>query len=510
MKRLTGLDASFLHLETANCPMHVGGIAVYDPTDVPGGWTVDTLKEVISARLHLVPPFRQRLVEVPFGLHHPLWIEDPDFHIDHHIHHVAVPAPGTRRELAALAAHLVSVPLDRRRPLWEMWVIEGLEHGHVAVLSKIHHAAIDGASGAEITVSLLDLTPEVAVYEPESEWVPDPVPSDAELLTYAVSSLARQPVAVAKAVRHSVEAGIGVRRHNRRHHPETPPAPFAAPRTTFNRALTRDRALSATSLPLEEIKAVKRAAGTTVNDVVLALCAGSLRRWLDDRGETTDAPLVAMVPISVRTEDGKGAMGNQVSSALASLATTIDDPLERLEHISAGMRAVKEQHQLIGASTLQDWAEFAAPAVAASAARLYSRFRVAGAHRPLFNLTISNVPGPPFPLYLGGARMVANFPIGPIYDGAGLNITVMGYRDALDVGINVCPDLIDDPWALAAGMRVALDELLEATGAEPAPTPAEPPVDGDLVDGADVRVDAIDGADDRAPSGDDGETAPSV
>lgn len=472
MKRLTGLDAGFLALETPNCPMHVAGLAVYDPSEVPGGWTVDTLKGVIAQRLHLAPPFRQRLVEVPFGLHHPLWIEDPDFHLDHHVHHVAVPAPGTRRELAALASHLVTIQLDRRRPLWEMWVIEGLEHGHVAVLSKIHHAAIDGASGAELTVALLDLTPEVAVHEPETEWVPDEVPTDAELLAYAASSLSRQPVAVARAAKRTVEAGLGIRRRNRGE-PTVPPAPFAAPRTSWSRALTRDRALSCSTLPLAEIQAVKRAAGTTVNDVVLAVCAGALRRWLDERAEEVDAPLVAMVPISVRTDDGKGAMGNQVSSALASLATDVDDPLERLHAISAGMRAVKEQHQLIGATTLQDWAEFAAPAVAASAARLYSRFRVAGRHRPLFNLTISNVPGPPFPLYLGGARMVANFPIGPIFDGAGLNITVMGYRDALDVGINVCPDLLDDPWALAAGMRQALDELLGATGASVPEAPDE-------------------------------------
>jgi WS/DGAT/MGAT family acyltransferase len=473
MKRLTGLDAGFLALETPSCPMHVAGLAVYDPSEVPGGWTVDTLVGVIAQRLHLAPPFRQRLVEVPFGLHHPLWIEDPDFHLDHHVHHVAVPPPGTLRELAALASHLVALPLDRRRPLWEMWVVEGLEHGHVAVLSKVHHAAIDGASGAELTVALLDLSPEVAVHEPDAVWEPDRVPTDAELLTHAASSLARQPLAVARAARRTAEAGLGIRRRNRGE-PTVPPAPFAAPRTSWTRALTRDRALACSTLPLAEIKAVKRAAGTTVNDVVLAVCAGALRRWLDERGEVPDAPLVAMVPISVRTDDGRGDMGNQVSSALASLATDVDDPLERLLTISSGMRAVKAQHQLIGATTLQDWAEFAAPAVAARAARLYSRFRVAGRHRPLFNLTISNVPGPPFPLYLGGARLVSNFPIGPIFDGAGLNITVMGYRDALDVGINVCPDLLDDPWVLAADLRVALDELLGATGAEVADAPDEP------------------------------------
>ena len=453
--------------------MHVSALAVYDPSDAPGGWSFEKVREVYRSRLHLAPPFRQRLVEVPFGLHHPLWIEDPDFDIDQHLHQVTVPAPGGPRELAELASRLVAIQLDRSRPLWEMWVIDGLEHGHVAVLSKVHHAAIDGASGAELTVATLDLGPEVAVHEPESEWVPDHVPNEAELLGYAVSSFARQPVRVARSLQRSIGAGLDIRRRNREPEVDPPPAPFAAPRTSFNAALTRHRAFASTTLSLPEVKAVKNAFGTTVNDVILALCAGTLRRYLDRRDEHPDAPLVAMVPISVRTTEQNGDMGNQVSSALTSLATDVDDPVERLLAVSEAMRQVKAQQELIGATTLQDWAEFAAPAVFGRAARLYSRMRMADRHRPIFNLTISNIPGPPFPLYLAGGRMVHNYPMGPIYDGGGLNITVMSYLDQVDVGIMACPDLVDDPWILAEGLGASLAELLDRIPnpvTEPAPS----------------------------------------
>jgi diacylglycerol O-acyltransferase / wax synthase len=460
VKRLSGLDATFLYLETPTCYMHVCGLAIYDPTEAPEGWSFERTKEVYSGRVHLASPFRQRLVEVPFGLHHPLWINDPDFDINNHMHQVTCPAPGGMRELAELASHLVTIQLDRSRPLWEMWVIDGLEHGYVAVLSKLHHATIDGASGTEITVATLDVSPEVAVYEPDTEWVPDKVPNEVELLSYATSSLVRQPIRVVKSLQKTIGAGLDIRRHNREPEAHPPPAPFAAPRTSFNHALGRNRSFAPVTLSLPQTKAVKNAFGTTLNDVILALCAGSLRTYLDRRDEHPDAPLVAMVPISVRTPEQNGDMGNQVSSALTSLATDIDDPVERLLAISAEMRQVKSQQELIGATTLQDWAEFAAPAVFGRAARLYSRTKMANRHRPIFNLTISNVPGPPFPLYLAGGRMVHNYPMGPIYDGGGLNITVMSYLDNLDFGIMACPDLIDDVWSLADGLRDSLDELV--------------------------------------------------
>ncbi len=469
MQRLTGLDASFLALETPSSHMHVAGLMILDPSEVEGGVDLERVKEVYGKRLHLAPPFRRRLAEVPFGLHHPLWIEDPDFDLDYHIRSTALPAPGDRDQLATLVGRLSAIPLDRTRPLWEVWVIEGLEDGNVAVLSKVHHAAIDGASGNEMTVALLDLTPEIAEHEPEEEWVPDRVPSDVELLTYAATSLARQPVRVARAVGKTAGGALAVRRRNRQQpNLEPPPSPFSAPRTSFNTAITPRRSFAFTSVSLPQVKAVKNATGATVNDVVLGLCAGALRSYLDAHDEQPDGPLVAMVPVSVRSEDEKDALGNRVTSTFASLATDIDDPVKRLEVIHECMAEVKEQQKALGADTLGEWAEFAAPAVAGVAARLYSRTKMADRHRPLFNVTISNIPGPPFPLYSIGARMVANYPVGPIMDGGGLNMTVMSYLDQLDFGLQACPDVLPDLWSLADALPAALDELVAATGVTPA------------------------------------------
>ena len=456
MQRLTGLDAGFLSMETPTAPMHVAGLAIFDPSEVEGRFDVDHLREVYEPRLHLAPPFRRRLREVPFGLHHPLWIEDPDFDIDWHLRHVAVPAPGGPRELAELAAHLNAIPLDRSRPLWEMWLIDGVAGGHVAVLSKVHHAAIDGASGNEITVATLDIAQEGSeVPPPEVAWTPDAAPSDASMLTHATLSLLASPVGVVRAVRRSIDAALGRRSLPRS---SSPPAPFAAPKTSINGPLTRQRVFAMTSLSLPAVKAIKAHHDVKVNDVVLALCAGALRRWFEDRGEDLSGPLVAMVPVSVRAEGEKGAMGNRVSSMLVSLATDVSDPALRLQVIGDATREAKERHA-VGADALTDWAEFAAPALLGRAARLYSRMHLANLHRPVFNVTISNVPGPPFPLYSAGARLAANYPMGPIFDGAGLNMTVMSYQDQLDFGLQGDPALLGDPWVLAGFLEDALAEL---------------------------------------------------
>jgi WS/DGAT/MGAT family acyltransferase len=465
MQRLSGLDASFLSLETPSSHMHVASLGIFDPKDVPGGVSIDSVIEIYGQRLHLAPPFRRRLATVPFGLHHPIWIEDPDFDIHRHVRHTAIPKPGGTKELSNLVGRLVAQPLDRTRPLWEIWLIEGLQDGNVGLLSKVHHAAIDGASGNELLVALLDLSPEVAVHVPDAEWKPDHVPTDAELLGYAANSLARQPIRVARSLARTASAALAVRRHGQETESEhLPPAPFSAPRTSFNTALTPARSYSFTSIDLPTVKAVKAKVGCTVNDVVLALCSGALRKYLADQGEILDSSLVAMVPMSVRTEDEKGTGGNKVSSMLTTLASDLDDPLERLAAISESMRNSKEQQKAIGADTLQEWAEFAAPAVLGSAARLYSRMKGADRHRPLFNVTISNVPGPPFPLYSAGAKLLANYPVGPIIDGTGLNMTVMSYLDQLDFGLLACPDVLDDVWALADDLHAALAELVAATG----------------------------------------------
>jgi diacylglycerol O-acyltransferase / wax synthase len=459
MQRLTGLDATFLYMETPTTHMHVAGVAVFDPSTVPEGYSFDRVKELVESRLHLLPPFRRRLVTVPFQLHHPLWIEDPDFDLDYHVRRAALPSPGGVEELAELSADITSRQLDRSRPLWEMWVVEGLENGHIATITKTHHAAIDGVSGAELTVNLLDLTPEVAeVPPPEEPWQPDKVPSDFELITYAINSLARQPLRAIKAVRRTTEVALNLRRRNRQPDVKPPPAPFSAPSTSLNTSITARRRLAFTSVSLEDVKEVKKAFGVTVNDMVLALCAGALRKYLDDRGELPEDPMVAMVPISVREEEHAGSMGNKVSAMLCSLATEIDDPVKRLEAIHAGTQESKEQDKAIGAETLTDWTEFAAPAIAARAARLLSRTKIADRMRPIFNVTISNVPGPPFPLYSAGARLVAHYPVGPVAETAALNITVMSYMDSMDFGLNACRDTVPGVWDIAHGLVETLDE----------------------------------------------------
>jgi WS/DGAT/MGAT family acyltransferase len=463
MKRLTGLDASFLYMETPSSPMHVASLMILDPSTSPDEWGFAKLRRHYESRLDQAPPFRRRLVEVPFNIHHPIWIEDPDFDIDFHLRHVAVPSPGTMAELTELVGHLVAMPLDRNHPLWEVWLIDGLEDGKVALLNKVHHSAIDGASGEELMVAILDLVPDwVDKPAPDTPWEPERVPTDTELFGYAMTSLAQQPVRAAKTVRRTVEGAFKLRDTNRKPDVTPPPAPFAAPSTSFNASLTPRRSLGTATVALTEVKQVKNAFGTTLNDVVLALCGGALRHYLDQRDERLLAPLVAMVPISVRTDDLKGTQGNQVAMSLTTLATDVDDPVERLHLINAGMKQVKVQHNTIGATTLQDWVEFAAPAVTGMAARVYSRAKMADRHRPLFNVTISNVPGPPFPLYVAGARMAATYPVGPIFDGGGLNMTVMSYLDNMDFGLNACPDLVPNVQDIAEGLHVALDDLLKA------------------------------------------------
>jgi WS/DGAT/MGAT family acyltransferase len=464
MKRLTGLDASFLYMETPTTFMHVANLMILDPSTAPGGFSFEKFRDLYEQRLDLAPPFRRRLVEVPLGLNHPMWIEDPDFDLDWHLRHIAVPRPGGMKELCELAGHLVAIPLDRSRPLWEVWLIDGLEGEHVAALSKVHHAAIDGASGEELLVAILDMTPEIEQKPaPEEPWKPDHVPSDTEMMGYALVSLAQTPVRAVKTVRRTVEAGLRIRENNRKEpNVKPPPSPFSAPPTSFNAALTPHRAFATASLSLADVKAIKNALDATVNDVVLTLCAGALRNYFDARDEHPDGPLVAMVPISVRSDEQKGTHGNQVSMMLTSLATDLDDPLDRLAAIHQGMGLAKEQQNAIGADTLQNWVEFAAPAVLGLAVRTYSRTKMADRHRPLFNVTISNVPGPPFPLYVAGAQMKATYPIGPIFDGGGLNITVMSYMDSLDFGFLVCPELIPDPWQLADAMHDALEQLTKA------------------------------------------------
>jgi diacylglycerol O-acyltransferase / wax synthase len=472
MERLSGLDATFLYVENPSHHMHVSMVSVFDPATMAGGYSFDAVQAVVVGRLTRIPMFRRRLVTVPLHLGHPVWIDDPHFDIDYHFRRAAVPSPGGLPELCEMAADFMSRPLDRAKPMWEMQVVEGLQDGRIGVLAKVHHSMVDGVSGAEIMVHLFDLEPQPP---PEAAAPPpDPagerVPSELELVGRALASAAVRPLRLLSLVPRTVGAAVGLVRVRRGSTGRTMPAPFSAPRTPFNAAITPHRSVAATRLGLNDVKDVKRAFGCTVNDVVLALCGGALRRYLDRLGELPDKPLIAVVPISVRDQT-RTEGSNAVSAMFTTLATDLADPGERIAAIHETTKGAKEEHNALGADLLTDWAEFAAPAVFTRASRLYTSMKLADRHRPIHNVVVSNVPGPNFPLFFAGARLEMLFPLGPVMEGAGLNITVLSYLDSIDVGLIACRELVPDLWDLAHAFEEAMEELLlAAKAAKAAPT----------------------------------------
>jgi WS/DGAT/MGAT family acyltransferase len=469
VERLSGLDASFLAMETPTMRLHVSAVMVFEPataTSEEPTYVFERVRQVVDERLHLVPPLRRRAVRVPFGLHHPVWVEDPDFDLDFHLRRSSVPAPGGPRELSALVGEVAGRPLDLDRPLWEMHVVEGLESGHFAIVAKLHHATIDGASGAEALAAFFDLGAEGRMVPPPAHaWRPDPLPTERDLVAGALSSLTRQPEQVANTLRRTVGAVRGLAERNRRLREEDgvdpPPAPFSAPRTSLNGAISAHRRFGFCHVPLEDVQTVRRAFGGTVNDVVLAGVAGALRRLLAERGEVLDDPLVAMVPMSTRSLADAGMLGNKVHAMLVSLATTVSDPIERLRVISAGTRLAKDQARVLSEDLLREWAQLAVPAVSSRVARLAGNLRIFDHVPALFNVLVSNIPGPEVPLWCAGGRLVALYPVGPLADGVGLNITVLSYTGTLYFGILGCRELVPEVDHLAHHLSDAFGELLK-------------------------------------------------
>jgi diacylglycerol O-acyltransferase len=465
MERLSGLDASFLYFETPSMHMHVAMTAIFDPSTMPGGYEFSKISEFIESRLHLVPPFRRRIVEVPFRLNHPVWVEDPDFDLDYHIRRIGAPAPGGHRELAELAAQIASTPLDRSRPLWELYVVEGLADGNIGVVTKMHHCAVDGVSGAELMVNLFDLEPGGRVLDPPAPRTPEPIPSDVELVRHALQSRVRRSVGIVPLLGRTVRTVNTLVSRHRDPEAIVGAVPLTAPPTPWNGAVTPHRRMAFTRVKLDDVKTVKNAVGATVNDVVLALMGGTLRRYLEKHDALPDSPLIAVCPVSVRAEHETGQMNNKVSAMFTSLATDVDDPVERIRTISQVTKGAKEDHNALGADLLQNWAEHAAPTTFALAARLYSSLNMSDRHRPIHNVVISNVPGPPFPLYYAGAKLEYTLPMGPVMEGAGLNITVLSYMDNVDIGFMACRELVPDVWSLVDYVEEAMQELLDAAAA---------------------------------------------
>jgi diacylglycerol O-acyltransferase / wax synthase len=481
MRQLTSLDAQFLALETPRQAGHVGGVAILDPSTAPGG-SLDCgdMKRLLEERLPLLPPFRWRLAEVPFGLDYPYWVDDQDFDLDFHVRELALPSPGSDQQLAEQVARIFSRPLDRARPLWELYVIQGLQSGGVAALTKIHHALIDGMSGAEIMGLLLDLQPEGRELPPPPPDQPtESAPGDLEMLGRGLLGLPRYPLRALRSLPRAVPnieetpfgtlpgAGTVGRLAGRARGVVTgdgvgPRSSLRAPKTSFNGRVSPHRRFAFGQLSLDEVKQAKNQYGCTVNDVVVSMCAGVVRRWLVEHGELPVEPLVAQIPVSVRTDEQAGTYGNRIILMSAALFTNIEDPVERLLQTHDTMGDMKQRHKALPAELLQDANHFIPPAVFARAARATFSLATSGPGRPTWNLVISNVPGPQLPLYMAGAELQANYPVSVITDGMGLNITVMSYRGHMDFGIVADRDQMSDVWCLIDWLRDELDALMPA------------------------------------------------
>jgi len=481
MRQLTALDQQFIALEDSRHYGHVGGLSILDPSTAPGGaLTLLNLQRLVAERLALVPPFRWRLVKVPFDLDYDYWVDDPDFDLDFHVRELALAPPGTDEQLGEQVARIFARPLDRARPLWEMYLIHGLPSGHVAVLSKIHHAVIDGLSGAEIMGALFDVSPEGREPPPPLEQAGDSKPGNLEMLARGMLGLPRYPLRLLESVRKAVPnidevptlaalpglktighlAGAAQRALSGESR-VVGPRDLTPPRTSFNGRISGHRRFAFGKLSLEDVKQIKNAYACTVNDVIVAICAGIVRRWLVEHDELPDEPLVAQVPVSVRGEDEMGTYGNHILLMTAPFYTNEPDPRQRLVRTHEALSEMKERHRALPAELLADANQFIPPALFSRAARL--TFALSSSRtRPAWNLVASNVPGPQFPLYLAGAHLKAQYPISVITDSMGLNITGMSYGGDLDFGIVADREQMPDLWELIGWLEETLGELRDA------------------------------------------------
>jgi len=455
MEQMLGLDAKFLYSETPTAHMHTLKVAIFDMSRVEGGYSYDGVIELLGHRLGRLAPFRRRPISVPLALGHPVWIEDPDFELKRHVTRQRVPAPGSLRELADVVAEVAGRPLRRERPLWELTVVEGLADDRIAIIAKVHHAVADGAA----TVLLLEKALAPGDDNFEAHQRPEPVPSNRELAHLAARAHAARLRRLPRLASHSVR-GVRDMVAVRRAAAVRPPLPFDTPRTPFNVSLTSDRTVAMATVPLEELKEIRRAAGATLNDVFLAMCSGAVRSYLLARDTLPRRPLVASVPVSTGT---RGNGGNHVDNLFVSIATDVADPFERLLRIRGGARAAKETRAAYGNDLLEERAEVIPPQLYELAIRTWTRTGLANRLPPPVNLVLSNVAGPSERLRVGGAVLDALYSVGPILEGIGLNMTAWSYAGDLHVTVLGCPASLPDPWRLAGALVGSLEELKRAT-----------------------------------------------
>lgn len=459
---LSGLDSAFLSLETPSTPMHMMGTFVLDASSASGGYSFERILRLMEERMPDLAPFRRRLAATPFRFDHPVWIDDPDLCIRSHVYRLGAPAPGSDPVLASLVAQIASQPLDRTRPLWELWVIEGLSEGRVALVFKVHHAVADGASAIQLLLQLLDRSPEEATARGSAERVRrDPPPTSRALLAHALWRLPQRSARFARLLVDSAKSIAGATRSMAGESTGEPrmPMPFSAPGTPWNGATSPQRTVAYGRAPLADVKLINSIFGTTVNHVVLAACTQTLRNYLEAHGGVPDSPLVAAIPVSLRRSEELGTYGNRISVLLVHLPVHLDDPVERLLALKHDAASSKQLHARLGVAALGEWAEFTSAGLLGVAARIYSDRKLAARHRPLHNLVISNVRGPGAPLYAAGARLTAAYPLGPLMEGAGLNITVVSYVDSVDFGVIACERSVPHVGDIAVGFGAAVADL---------------------------------------------------
>jgi WS/DGAT/MGAT family acyltransferase len=473
VQQLSGLDASFLYFETAHAPMHIGGFAIYDPRTMSAPLSYARFLENTERRLHLARCFRQKIAKVPLDLDHPYWIEDADFDLEFHVRHIALPPPGDWRQLCTQVARLHARPLDPTKPMWEMYLVEGLDRidgipkDSFAIVTKIHHAAIDGVSGSELVAAIHDARPDALPAPPEKAWVPERTPTGPELLARALANNVTQPFRLGRALAQMVPAW---QRADQQRRSESYEPIGTVPRTRWNGTITGHRVAGGVVLDLGAIRAIKKSVvGATVNDVIVTVCGGALRRYLEAKGELPDESLIAMAPISVRAASEAGAAGNRVSTMSVAVRSDIADPAERLEAVFRGTQSQKKLSEAIGASLLTDMTQFMPGMLAGLAARAYTRLGLANRVKPFFNTVITNIPGPQTPLYSAGARLVANYGMGPILDGMGLIHPIFSYCGEVTVSFTSCREMLPDPEFYEECLQASFDALSAATLGDAAP-----------------------------------------
>lgn len=463
MQQLSDLDASFLYLETENSPMLIGGLYVFDCSQRETPMQFGEFYAFIESRLHIARFFRQRLVEVPLKLDHPYWVDDPEFELSKHLSYITLNGPDKDTQLTELAANLFSKPLDRDRPLWSITFIDGLVNCSdlpgkcFAMVVKIHHAAIDALNGDEVMSSLLDFSTEPKVVAKSSEWKPAPLPNTFRLLGSAYSHALSTPLRLANLAKDTAASTFYSVLLQRLHKLNLPPSLFSAPKTAFNNSISEKRALHYIEIPLERIKEIRKEIDdTTINDIVMGICAEALHNYLKDHNATPESPLLAMTPISVRSKNLQTKTGNQLSAIILSLATDIQHPIARIKQIHENAVISKTYNQAISADRLT---ELIPSSLAALSARIYTEFQLAQRHKPLFNVPITNIPGPQMSLYMNGSKLIRQIGTAPLFDGIGVVLVVVSYDGKITISVTSCPTIMENPGNFGEYLLTAIDNI---------------------------------------------------